>query len=587
MYTSQSPSGSPADTVSPAESLGKHMRWLVLIALTGIGVLVVILGFATYTIPTVLVPDRGGVFREGVAGAPQYLHPIWCQNSSGVDSDLCALVYRGLMRLDREGRVVPDLAQSWDVSNGRVYRFQLKPNQFWQDGRPITADDVVFSYSVLQDPSLADIPGLPSLWRNVTIEKLDDLTVQLTLPQPFAPFLDLTTVGLLPAHIYRDIPAKDLVTRPLDGGPIGAGPMRITEKSADHVRLEPSAFSPGTAPYISAMEFRFYPDYASVVAGFDAQEIDGLSSILPPDIKSTAERDDIQLFSSVESGYENVLLNVNNPNAPFFQDARLRQGLLHAIDREALIRNALAGQGVVANSLFAPEHWAYSDAVPVYGYDPAQAAQLFDAAGWVDSDGDGVRDKDGKPFAFIMLIKDDNLHRQIGETLAAEWAEVGVRAELQPVSFSGLVADFLVPRTFEAALTNWNQVGDPDPFPQWHSSQIDGSGQNYAGWQNAAADALMEQARQTTDENQRRDLYAQYQAIFAEELPSLPLFHPLYTYGVSTRVHNVQIGSLNTPAERFSSFPAWYIDSRRVPANQVPVDAPPTPPGGTDGSDIN
>ena len=586
MHTSQLPSGSPVDTVSPAESLGRHMRWLVLIALSGIGILVVILGFATYTIPTVLVPDRGGVFREGVAGLPQYLHPVWCQNSSGVDSDLCALVHRGLMRLDKQGRVVPDLAQGWNVTDGRIYRFQLAPNQYWQDGRPITADDVVFSYSVLQDPTLVDIPGLPSLWRNVTVEKLDDLSVQITLPQPFAPFLDLTTVGLLPAHIYRDVPAKDLVTKPLDGDLVGAGPMRVAERNAELARLEPNAFSPGAAPYIAAMEFHFYPDYASVVAAFDAQEIDGLSSILPPDIKAAAARDDVQLFSSIESGYENVLLNVNNPNAPFFQERRLRQGLLYAIDRDTLIRDGLAGQAVVANSLFSPEHWAYNNEVPVYGHDPVQAGRLFDEAGWVDSDGDGVRDKDGKPFAFILLVKDDNLHRQIGETLVADWAEVGVKAELQPVSFSGLVADFLVPRTFEAALTDWNQVGDPDPFPQWHSSQIDGNGQNYAGWQNAEADALMEQARQSTDENRRRDLYAEYQDIFAEELPSLPLFHPLYTYGVSTRVHNVQIGSLNTPAERFGSFPAWYIDSRRVPANQIPADAPPTPPGSA-GADSN
>jgi len=559
------------------------MRWLLLVALIGIGTLVVILGFATYTIPTVLVPDHGGVFREGVAGAPQYLHPVWCQNSSGVDSDLCALIHRGLMRLDEEGRVVPDLVQSWDVNNGRVYRFQLKPNQFWQDGSPITADDVVFSYSVLQDPSLADIPGLPSLWLNVGVEKLDDLTVQVTLPQPFAPFLDLTTVGLLPAHIYRDTPTKDLIAKPLAGGPIGAGPLRIIEQATEYVRLEPSAFISGSAPYISAMEFHFYPDYASVVAAFKAQEIDGLSAILPPDIQGTAERNDVQMFSSVESGYENVLLNVNNPNAPFFQDRRVRQGMLHAIDRDALIRTVLAGQGIVANTLFSPQHWAYSDGAPVYGYNPTQAAQLLEAAGWIDSDGDGVRDKDGKPFAFILLVKDDNLHRQIGATLVADWSAVGVQAALQPVSFSGLVSDFLVPRAFEAALTDWNQIGDPDPFPQWHSSQIDGSGQNYAGWQNTEADLLMEEARQTTDENQRRTLYAQYQAIFAQELPSLPLYHPLYTYGVSTRVHNVQIGSLNTPAERFNSFPAWYIDSRRVPASQVPVNTPPA----ASPSDIN
>jgi len=161
------------------------MRWLVLIALVGIGALVITLGFATYTVPTVLVPDRGGVFREGVAGAPQYLHPVWCQNDLGVDGDLCALVYRGLMRLDKNGRVVPDLAESWSIIDGRIYQFRLKSDIFWHDGRRITADDAYFTFTTLQDPALVDIPGLSGLWRNVTVEKLDDRTIQMTLPQPF------------------------------------------------------------------------------------------------------------------------------------------------------------------------------------------------------------------------------------------------------------------------------------------------------------------------------------------------------------------------------------------------------------------
>ncbi|MBE2237253.1 MAG: peptide ABC transporter substrate-binding protein [Caldilineaceae bacterium] len=555
---------------SPAASLAQHMRWLVLIALAAIAVLVVILSFATYTVPTVLVPDRGGVFREGVAGAPQYLHPVWCQNSNNIDSDLCNLVYRGLMRLGQNGRIVPDLAESWSVVDGRIYQFRLKPNLFWHDGQALTVDDVMFSYSILQDPSLAEIPGLPRLWRSVTVEKLDNRTIQITLPQPFAPFIDLTTVGLLPRHIYGDTPAKDLVTKSLTETPIGAGPMRIVETTPEHVRLEPNPFNTGFSPYISALEFDFYPDYGTMVAAFDAQQIDGLSTLLPSEVNSAAAHDDVQTFSSIEFGYENILLNVNNPNAPFFQNIAVRQALLYALDRKQLIDEVLSGQGIVAEGLISPNHWAYTADVKQYGFDRDLARSLLDQAGWIDSDGDGVRDKDGKPFSFILLVKDDALHQQIGTRLAADWAEIGVRADMQAIPFSGLVADFLAPRAFEAALTDWNQVGDPDPFPQWHSSQIEGNGQNYAGWQSAEADQLMDAARQTIDEDERRALYAQFQAIFAEELPSLPLFHPLYTYGVSTRVHNVEVGALNTPAERFDNFDIWYIDSRRVPTNQVP-----------------
>lgn len=568
---------SPTEAISPTESLGRHMRWLVLIALVAIAILVAMLSLVTYTIPTVLVPDQGGVFREGVAGSPQYLHPVWCQNSSGVDSDLCRLVYRGLMRLGEGGRVVPDLAESWSVADGRIYQFRLKPDLFWHDGQPLTADDVVFSYQVLQDPSLVEIPGLPALWRSVTVEKLDERTVQITLPQPFAPFIDLTTVGLLPQHIYRDTPATTLVTQPLTATQIGAGPMQVVEIAPDHIRLEPSPLTTTASPYIPALEFHFFPDYGNVIAAFDAQQIDGISTLLPNDVRVAAERDDIQLFSSVESSYESVLLNVGSPNAPFFQDRAVRQALLYALNREQLISDVLLGQAIVAQGLIPPGHWAYEPSVRQYDYDQAAAAALLDEAGWRDTDGDGVRDKEGEALAFVLLVKDDLRHQQIGAQLAADWAKIGVRAEVRAVPFNSLVSDFLAPRAFEAALTDWNQVGDPDPFAQWHSSQVEGNGQNYTGWQNAEADLLIESARQSTDEAERRAAYAQFQAIFAEELPALPLFHPLYHYGVSTRVHDVQVGALNTPAERFTSFPAWYINSRRVPAGQAPATLPETP----------
>ena len=378
--------------------------------------------------------------------------------------------------------------------------------------------------------------------------------MRFTLPQPLAPFLDYTTIGLLPKHRYENVPARDLVTRSLAPDPLGAGPMRVTEYAADHLKLEPSTFYGGATPYISTLEFEFFPDYASVLSAFEAGQIDGIRRILPNDIETAAGRDDLQLFSSIESGYVNVLLNVANPNMPFLQDKSVRQALMYALDREAIVRDVLAGQGVVADSLLTPENWAFNPAVKKYLYDPGEANRLLDAAGWVDSNGDGVREKDGQPLRFVLLVRDDNLHKAIGAKLGASWKAIGVDAQVTPVSFAGMVSDFLVPRTFEVALTNWDQVGDPDPYAQWHSSQATGNGQNYTGWQNADADALMEQARRTTDPEQRKALYQQFQTIFADELPALPLYYPVYTYGVSNRVNNVQIGSINDPSERFRSF---------------------------------
>jgi len=568
----------PLDALAPADSVARHLPWLVMLALIGIVLLVTLLAYSTYSVATVLVPDRGGVFREGVAGSPQFLSPIWCQNDD-VDRDLCALIYRGLTRVDKSGRVVPDLAEGWQIADNRTYIFRLKADQYWHDGRPVTAADVLFTVGILQDPALLDTPGLPNFWRNVKVERIDDMTVRFTLSQPFAPFLNYTTIGLLPEHIYAGTPAKTMVTQPLPGNPIGTGPMRVTEITPDHLRLEPSAFTGGAAPFISSLEFRFFPDYASVLAAFEAGAVDGIRRILPVDMAAAATRDDLQLFSSLESGYVDVLLNLNNPNTPFFQDKSVRQALLYALDREAIVREAMAGQGVVANNVLIPENWAYNPAVPRYAFDPGRAQQLLDAAGWKDSDGDGIRDKEGQPLRFVLLVRDDNLQQAVGAQLARDWANVGVSAEVTPVSLAGMVTDFLAPRTFDAALTAWEQVGDPDPYPQWHSSQTVAGGQNYTSWHNDAADSLMEEARKTTDEEQRKTLYQEFQMIFADELPALPIYYPVYTYGVSDRVHNVQIGALNDPSGRFRSFPEWYIDSRRVPANQVPASAPPTPPG--------
>jgi peptide/nickel transport system substrate-binding protein len=568
----------PFSPDAPAASIGRHLRWQVALALAGILLLATLLGFSTYNLATVLVPDRGGVFREGVAGNPRYLNPLLC-DATDIDLDLCRLLYRGLTTIDKHGRVVPDLAESWTVEEGKVYTFRMKSGEYWHDGTPVTVDDVIFTIGILKDPEVFSLPDLTSLWRTVEVAKLDDLTVQFTLSQSFTPFLDYTTIGLLPRHIWQNVPASELATKPLNATPIGNGMMRVVETAADHIRLEPSAFYRGQRPYLSAMDLRFYPDHASLFTAFINGEIDGISQVLPQDLPIAVARDDLNLFSAVQSEYLIILFNLTNPDVPFFQEKAVRQALYYGLDRENLVNNVVGGQGIVAHSVVLPDNWAYHRDVKKYNYDPVLANQLLDEAGWVDMDGDGVREKDGKPLRFLLYSNDDPARVALIEQIAADWSAIGVAAEPTPVTFAGLVADFLNPRRFDAALIGWETTGDPDPYPLWHSTQSSGGGQNYSGWENEEADQIMEQGRALTDEKERRALYVRFQEIFAEEAPSLLLYHPVYTYGVSTRVQNVQIGALSQPSGRFATFADWYMLTRRVPANQVPQAAPPTPPG--------
>ena len=562
---------------APTDSLGRHLRWQVLLACLGLLALVSLLGYSTYAVTMILVPDRGGVFREGVVGNPRYLNPFVCDRNE-VDEDLCTLLFRGLTRIDQHGRVVPDLASDWTITDEKVYTFRLRQDQYWHDGRPVTADDVLFTLGILQNPDVVEIPNLAILWRTVKVEKVDDYTVRFTLSAPFSPFLDYTSIGLLPQHIYGNVPATDLASKPLNGTPIGSGALMIEMMAADRIRLKPSPFYAGTSPYISALEFHFYPDHPSLLTGYMADQIDGIGRILPAEFPVAAAQDDLALFSAIQARFLSITFNMDNANVPFFSDKAVRQALYYGVDRDKLVKDVAAGLGVVAHSPLLPENWAYNAQIPHYPYNPDQAKQLLDSAGWVDSDGDGVRDKNGTPLQFLLYSSDEALQTALIQRIASDWQAIGVKAVPTPISFVSLMSDFLQSRKFDAALTVWDIPGDPDQYWLWHSTQIEEGGLNYAGWRNDEVDELLQKGRSITNETERKALYGRFQQIFAEDAPALLLYYPVYTYGVNKRVQNVQIGPLNRPAERFVSFSDWYIVTRRVPSNQAPTSAPPTPP---------
>lgn len=544
--------------------MGKFIRWQTILALLGLVLLAALLAYyLDYPPEIAAVPDRGGVYVEGVAGNPQYVNPLLSHYNS-LDQDLCAFIFEGLTAFDEQGNIVPSLAESWEISpDGLVYTFHLRGDVLWHDGLPFAADDVLYTVQAMQDVEFQGIPDLRELWRGVQVDRLDDRTVRFTLATPFTPFIDYTTIGLLPAHLWGEIPARLMPRSQLNVRPVGTGPFRLSELDAVHALLEPNPLYRGGAPYLDGVELRFYPDYQSIYAAFERGDVQGVSRILPGHLNWAVGRDDLQLFSAPLSGFVALTINLNNPNATVLQDKAVRQALMYGLDRQALIDGPLQGEGLLAHTPVVPRTWAYYEEVRRYAFDPAQARSLLDGAGWRDQDADGVREKGDRRLEFILLGDDDPVRVQMLDMIASDWSEIGVRAMPQPVSFAGLVSDFLYPRRFDVALVSWELVGDPDPYPLWHSTRIEG-GQNYGGWSYRRADEIMEEARLTPDQSQRVILYREFQDIFAEELPALPLYHPVYSYGVSTKLQDVTVGRLNVPSDRFRSIASWYIATRRL-----------------------
>jgi peptide/nickel transport system substrate-binding protein len=275
-----------------------------------------------------------------------------------------------------------------------------------------------------------------------------------------------------------------------------------------------------------------------------------------------------------------IYLNLDNDSVPFFQEPEVRQALLYALDRQAVIDKVLDGQAVVSHSPVLPDSWAYEPEIATYEYDPGKAMALLEEAGWAGINTEVTENatssieisptidiwyKDRRPLSFSLLVPNDPLRMAVAEEVVGQWAAVGIQAEIVPVA-SGLVSEHLEPRDYQAALVDLDLSlsGDPDPYTFWHQTEIERPGQNYAGYDSREASEILETARLTTNRGARAELYREFQRLFARDVPALLLYHPVYSYAVDQYVYGVHVGPLVRPGDRFLGVADWYVRLRRV-----------------------
>ena len=424
----------------------------------------------------------------------------------------------------------------------------------------MTSRDVVFTVRLLQSSSLPLGQAFGALWRTVQVDAPATHTVRFTLSEPYSPFLSRASFPLLPAHVLHGVYPGDLPAHEFSQRPVGAGPYRAGEGVRDgDLLLERHAGYHGPKPSIERVLLRFYPDLDEASQALQDGAVDGLAGLPTTRLGEFTARPGLRVQSAPLNGYTALLLNLRRP---IFQQREVRQALALAIDRDALVREALDGAGEPSASPIVPSSWAYAPAAltstPTGTIHEARA--LLERAGWFDREGKGVRERDGRPLALTLLTTDSPERSRAAVVIARQLGELGARVSIVTVPPAELIGRYLAPRDFDAALFGWTALGDdPDPYGLWHSSQVDG-GYNFAGWSLPRVDELLESARQLRDRSARQARYADFQRLFAEEAPSIILYCPHYSIVTTERAHPDGLGPLNRPADRFRSINQWTID---------------------------
>ncbi|HBX68494.1 MAG TPA: hypothetical protein DEH25_03680 [Chloroflexi bacterium] len=548
----------------------KRLRWqllIVILALIAIAVLLFSQKPITETISEVPEPVTGGAYTEALIGDFSRFNPV-LDFYNPVDRDVDRLIYSSLIRFDATGLAQSDLAESWGISrDGTVYNVSLNQNATWHDGVPVTAADVIFTVNLLRSPELPIPDDLLRLWEDIEVEALNDYTLQFRLPEPFSPFLDYLTFGVLPAHLLEDLTPEELIDAPFNLSPVGSGPYRFQTMIVQDGRIAGVALRAfeeyyAGRPFIDEINFRYFADENSAVAAYRAGEIQGISQLTPEAFAGSSPDADLSLYTGRLPRLSLIFLNLDNPNVPFFQDANIRRALLLGINRQRLINRVLDGQAAIADGPILPNIWAYYDGIARVPYDPEQAVKLIKEAGYTfPAEGGAARtNEDGVALSFTLVYPDTPEHTALAELIQENWQALGVDVKLSAMSYDELVDYYLDPRLYQAALVDisFSRTPDPDPYPFWHQTQATG-GQNYSMWNDRQASEYLEQARIVADPAERARLYRNFQVRFSNELPALPLFNPMYTYGVSDQVQGVRMGPLFDTSDRFATVTSWYL----------------------------
>ncbi len=531
------------------------------------------------------VPAVGGTYTEAFIGEPRFINPLYA-STSDADADLSHLIFSGLVRWDPIEGIVNDLAEEITISeDGKTYTVQLREDAHFHNGTSVRASDVLFTFAAVQNPEYRS--PLAVSFRGITISQVDDLTVSFELTKAFAPFIASLSFGILPSELWVDIPAKNVPLAALNLEPIGSGPFKFKEFSKDKkgtilsYTLERNANFYDEKPFLETFTAKFYANAEDAISALDNRNVEGVAFVPP-------EQEDRVLKSSIASlAHPSIPLTAsisfNQDKHAALKSLAVRQALERLIDREALVREALHGNGQTAYSPIPDGILGASVDLAKHPFDPGAAIALLEGAKFIKTEGQPYRSlpkdiadarkkqlpENADPStASVLSVTITTVQKpkfvRTAELLKAQFEAAGIKTEIAVVPAENLLDSVVKPGAYEILLTETLTGGDPDPYPFWHSSQIGNGGLNLAHYANRNVDTLLEDARATVDPTVREAKYKEFQTILADEVPAVFLYRSTYAYAYASKLRDVTIDRILTPPDRFSTISKWFVKTKKV-----------------------
>lgn len=549
----------------------------LMIAILGGIIAVPIAAYIHYTIP---VPTNGGSLTEGVLGEPRTINPLLLQ-ASEADRDIAALVYAGLMRYNGTGQLIPDLAQSHPeiTSDGLTYTIQLRSDARWHDGRPVTADDVVFTVNTAQNPDYASFL-LPN-WSGVKVEKVSDFVVSFKLERRYPQFLNTLTMGILPRHLWEDIRPINFPLSELNIKPVGSGPFKFSALNKDKqgrvlgYELVAHEDHHGRRAYLDGITFKFYADGDQLIRAFNENEIDSIGFVTAASLNELKFGRRIILERLQLPRY--FALFFNQTQSVPLEDKNVRLALAHATNRVAIINEVLDGNAFLVDSPLLGGVLDINQNVPSYDFDLDLAKQILTESGWAEGE-DGIRERRGEKLELTIVTSTWHELVSTAHLIAEQWRDVGANVTVETIPVNQLNRDVIAPRAYQILLFGQVLALDPDPFTLWHSSQFKPPGGNLSLYENQTADRLLDEARTTGNPLERSALYDELQRVIIDDIPAVFLYSPYYLYGRPVNIHGFDTDIIALPSERFTNAASWFTNTKRVLRSSLPETTPtPTP----------
>tara|TARA_B100000508_G_scaffold60333_1_gene47308 strand:+ start:346873 stop:348468 length:1596 start_codon:yes stop_codon:yes gene_type:complete len=501
-----------------------------------------------------VVPAHGGSLTEGVVGSPRFVNPLLAL--SDTDRDLVELTFAGLMGVDKEGNLIPELAESYTLSeDGLTYTFIIKESATFHDGEPVTAEDVAFTVSKLQDP-LIKSPKIAN-WLGVQTEVLDIRSVSFTLTEPYAPFLENATLGIIPKHIWKDVPSEEFPFSQFVVEPIGAGPYKVTNVQRNNSGILKEynlrAFDEYALgkPYINNISLKFYGNESSLQKALARGEIESAHSLIPENLPK-----DLKVVTGPYLRVFGVFLNQNENEV--LSSIVVRKALSTSLDRQKIIDTVLSGYGTPLTSPL-PGIPATTVENPI-----EEAIDVLERNGWEFSVENRVWEKKNDSIRITLRTSNIPELAQTAQIIKQSFEAIGVPTNLELYDTGELSQGVIRPRNYQGLLFGMVLGRVPDLYAFWHSSQRNDPGLNVALYANVDADDALEHLRETHDAEEREEHLEEFLDEVDADIPAIFTHAPQMTYLIPQNLNGVSLPPLTTASDRFSNVHTWYRETEKV-----------------------